>query len=115
MKIYLIKQSSGSYDDYCEYIEKGFFDKRKAEDYIKEYNEKLVADRELSIVCDKCNHGRYETLADVLLNCPVKARKIDITEMEKLDGDIYFDCEKASDYYDVHDQHFASIQEIEVE
>ena len=114
MKVYLIETSSGSYDDYYTYIETGFLDKSKAEEYVNNYNKKLDGDKEKSDICNECQHGKYQYLSHVLIHCPFKTRKDGITELEKIDRDLYFECENAPDCYDTYEKHYATMKEIEI-
>lgn len=114
MKVYLIETSSGSYEDYYAYIETGFFDKSKAEEYVNNYNKKLDEDREKSEICGECKQGKHQYLSHAILQCPFKIKKSNITEIEKLDGDLYFECDKSIDYYDVYERHYARIKEVEI-
>ena len=115
MKVYLIEVSHGSYDDYYSYITTGFFDKDKAQAYIDKYNSDLDKSRDYGAICNECRCGKYQYLSHVIINCPLKVKKSDITEIEKIDKDLYFECEKYIDGYDAYDSHYAAIVEIEIQ
>jgi len=66
MKVYLIEKSSGLYDDYYSYVDNGFFSKSKAEEYIQNYNNQLYHDCIQCDECDKCCHGKYQNLSQVI-------------------------------------------------
>lgn len=65
--------------------------------------------------CDKCCHGKYQNLSQVIHNCKLGANKIDISDINKLDRNIWFDCEKQVDSYYIKEVHPAKIKDIEVE
>ena len=114
MKVYLIETSSGSYDDYYTYVETGYFDKYKAQKHIDQYNKDLVDRTTQSDECYNCTCGKYRYLSNVIRNCKLGARKADINDMDNLDGDLYFECNKSKYDCNIDEQHPARIKEVEV-
>lgn len=114
MKVYLIENSSGSYDDYYSYIKTGYFDKNKAQEYVDSYNKSLDAKRLQSEECYSCISGKFDYLSKVIRNCKLCARKSNIKDVEKIDGGLYFECDKSEDSYYMCDEHYAVIKEIEI-
>lgn len=115
MKIYLIETSHGSYEDYCTYIETGFFDKDKAQQYVDKYNKDLDDKKLQSDECWNCCSGKYGYLSNVIRNCKLGARRQNISDVNNLDGDLYFECDKSAYDSNIDEQHHAIIKEIEVE
>ena len=114
MKVYLIGNSSGSYDDYYTYVETGYFDKAKAEEHINRYNNQLDSDVEQSKICNACTCGKHSYLSSAIRNCKLGARRQDISDIEEIDGDLYFECEKSIDDYIIYDKHPARIKEVNI-
>ena len=114
MKVYLIETSYGSYEDYYTHIETGYFDKTKAEEYIDKYNKDLEFKISRSDECNACACGKYDYLSKVIRNCPLGARKSDISDINNIDGDLYFDCDKSVYDCNIDEQHAARIKEIEI-
>lgn len=114
MKVYLIETSHGSYEDYHAYIEIWFFNKDKAQEYIDKYNEDLEKRKLQSEECGDCTNGKYDYLSKILRNCKLCAKKTDISEISNIDGDLYFECDKSIDDYDICEQHPARIKEVDV-
>ena len=55
MKVYVVKAPQGEYEDYREPIVKVFADKKKANQYVKEENNKLPLEQS-----DKCFNCQYK-------------------------------------------------------
>ena len=88
-KVYAVKRPSGSFDWYQEPIEKIFFDKDKANNYIKEENSKLPLEQ-----TKKCNHCPFR---------PDGSTHWDIQEKQKpecADLDKYKACKNYYKYWD---------------
>jgi hypothetical protein len=114
MKAYLIEISSGSYEDYRTYIEIGYFDKKKAQEYVDEYNDKLEKDNIQSEECNNCCCGKYQYLSQVIRNCKLGTRLNNITDYNKLDGDLWLECDNKLDSYWLSEEHPARFIEIEI-
>lgn len=114
MKVYLIETSSGSYDDYYTYIKTGFLDKAKAEKYVEKYNNELESDKIQGELCNGCGCGKYQYLSQVIRNCKLGSRPSNISEVFKLDGYIFHECDKKVDSYYSNEKHPAIIKEIEI-
>jgi hypothetical protein len=54
MKIYLAETSFGTYEDRYSKIAKAYLSKESAEKWVKEYNDKIVADEAFLEVCNSC-------------------------------------------------------------
>lgn len=54
MKVYIVKQPSGNYEDYQEEIVKVFFNKEKAEQFVIQENKKLPLAQ-----AEKCEHCEW--------------------------------------------------------
>lgn len=95
-KVYCIINSSGSYDDYHESIEKAFFDKSEAKEYMDARNDWLKSQIEM------------EKQKIKILN------EADIEDMTEDEWDI-FQAKYDPDYYILYDQHRFRMNIIEVE
>jgi hypothetical protein len=114
-KIYCVWGSSGSYDDYSEYIVKAFFDKDAAEKFKDDYNEDLIENKKQYYICDECMSRFYDTVVTKqesqqkfinLRNCECKHAKIVFDE----DGNIR--CENEITWYDSHDKHESNVKPL---
>lgn len=114
MKAYLIQTSSGSYEDYYSRIHKVFLDKDKSQEYVDRYNIKLKSEQDQETVCNECRCAKYSYLSQVIRNCKRGARPSDISEIDKIDSNLYFECEKEIGDYREED-HPATIIEMEIE
>lgn len=114
MKVYLIETSSSAYGDYCTYIKTGFLDKAKADKYVEKYNKRLKDKRIQSDICGECKSGKYKLLSNVIRDCNLQARIVDITDQNLVWDGLYFDCKKSKYDEDAYVNHEARIKEIEI-
>lgn len=87
MKIYIVKAPQGEYEDYQEPIVKVFLDKKKAQQYVKDENNKLPLEQ--ANKCKEC-YFMWDNL----------------TQEGKLrpscfNGDKYNNCQDYFKYYDI--------------
>ena len=107
MKVYLVKVSWGSYDDYGSRISKAFTDKAKANDYIKEYNKVLEDKKKQHRKCQNCKVHYGRNLDKIKKGC--KIANIIVGD------DDYTYCRSEIKYYDSEDLHEAGLIEMETE
>lgn len=105
MKVYLVKKSWGSFDDYGTTIDKVFIDKAKAEDYIKKYNKELKKKVKQYHKCQDCVIYYDGSIDEIKANC-------DIADIVT---DPYRYCKAEMNYYRSEDLHEAGIIEMETE
>ena len=105
MKVYLIKKSWGSFDDYGTRIDKVFIDKSKAEDYIKKYNKELKKKVKQYHKCQDCMIYYDGSIEEIKANC-------DIADIVT---DPYTYCKAEMNYYRSEDLHEAGLIEMETE
>lgn len=98
MKVYVVKAPQGEYEDYQEPIVKVFLNKKKANQYMKEENDKLPLEQ-----AKKCQ-GCY-----FMWGNPAQKGKI---RPSCFNGDRFDNC---LDYFKYHDVQKLILEEYEVE
>ena len=105
MKVYLVKKSWGSFDDYGTTIDKVFIDKAKAEDYVKKYNKELKKKVKQYHKCQDCMIYYGGSVDEIKANC----------EIADIVVDDYTYCKAEMNYYRSEDLHEAQRIEMETE
>ena len=93
-KIYFVKSTCGEYEDRIDTIEKACTDVKKAEDYVKELEDREQGYRDMADKCRECGGLNKE--------CPFYT-----VPFYEIDG-----CEN---YHPWHDNIYFSIEEVDLE
>ncbi|MDD4154636.1 MAG: hypothetical protein PHT30_04450 [Bacilli bacterium] len=112
MKIYLVETSFGTYEDRYSKIAKAYLSKESAEKWVKEYNDKIVADEAFLEYCAVCKFRQREKKPKG--NRPLPGC-YEWSESKGYDG--YWTCKEWEDRIDAQwdEKHLAKIIEIESE
>ncbi|MDD4154635.1 MAG: hypothetical protein PHT30_04445 [Bacilli bacterium] len=118
MKIYLVKSSEGSWDDYRERIEKAFFKKPDAKRFAINYNTQLRIDKKQDKKCEKCKWRKVRKVDFDKYSESLIPECFNNSGVDPLDPECenYY-CLKPLDinFMWVSEKHPAEIEEIEVE